>query len=109
MPDDHWRPGQRRIGPPDWVPEAARLYALGLPSAEVGRRVGSNPATVLLWLRREGVAIRRQGPVTGVRLPAVVHLMITDPDDPDWRDDPDYRIFTRCCGINWAALISKDL
>jgi len=33
----------------------------------------------------------------------VVHLMLTDIDDPDWADD----VFTRCCGINWRAVIAS--
>lgn len=94
---------------PPWLERAQKLYAEGYSSVEVGRQVGHAGSTVITWLRRSGVTIRRQGSVRipGVRKP-VVHLMITDPDNALY-EGPDNEIFTRCCGINWRALIPQGL
>jgi hypothetical protein len=35
----------------------------------------------------------------------VVHLMLTDRDDPEW----DSSVFTRCCGVNWEALAASGM
>lgn len=34
----------------------------------------------------------------------VVHLMITDPDDPDYGE-----VFTACCGVNWRAVTGNGM
>lgn len=97
-----------KTDPPPWLDEARELYASGLSTVAVGKRVGVSDGTVNSWLRRSGVTIRRQGAtVIAIRRP-VVHLMITDPGNARY-DGPDCEIFTRCCGINWQALIAQDL
>lgn len=95
---------------PEWLGKAQRLYAEGYSSVEVGRQVGHAGSTVISWLRRSGVTIRTQGSIArdaAIRRP-VVHLMITDPDNPRY-DGPDCEIFTRCCGYNWQVVIEMDL
>ena len=93
--------------PPAWLPEARRLYDLGLNAQEVGDRVGRNGSTVLAWFHRTGHHVRRQGQAV---LPprAVVHLMVTDPAHPSYKG-PDSEIFSACCGLNWACLIASGL
>lgn len=99
---------QKHYDWPDWLPLAQKLYAEGHSSVAVGRQVGHAGSTVITWLRRSGVTIRRQGAtVIAIRRP-VVHLMITDPENARY-DGPDCEIFTRCCGLNWRALIAQDL
>lgn len=93
---------------PPWLPEARELYAQGFSSVEVGRRVGHAGSTVIAWLRRYGVEIRRQGARPVAVQKPVVHLMVTDPDDPRYAG-PDSEIFTRCCGYNWRSLIATGL
>lgn len=48
-------------GPPQWAPEAIRLYGGGLSLREVGRRVGVCASTVQRWMEIEGVARRARG------------------------------------------------
>jgi len=35
----------------------------------------------------------------------LVHLMLTDRDDPEWGSS----VFTKCCGVNWQALASRGM
>ena len=93
---------------PPWLPLAQKLYAEGHSSVEVGRQVGHAGSTVITWLRRSGVTIRRQGATVLTTRRPVVHLMITDPENALYTG-PDSEIFSRCCGINWTALIARDL
>ena len=46
---------------PPWLEEARELYASGLSTVAVGKRVGVSDGTVSSWLRRAGVKIRRSG------------------------------------------------
>ena len=99
---------QKHYDWPDWLPLAQKLYAEGHSSVAVGRQVGHAGSTVIIWLRRSGVTIRRQGATVLATRRPVVHLMITDPGNALY-EGPDSVIFSRCCGINWRVLVLRDL
>jgi hypothetical protein len=55
-----------RTAPPGPYPEhvrrrAVQLYADGLTSTEIARRLGSSPHSVLVWVRAAGVEVRSVG------------------------------------------------
>lgn len=59
---------------PKQLSESIRLYDLGLSTSQIAKLFDTKPHTVLNYLRRSGVEIRRQGKLTEEQVDELVYL-----------------------------------